>query len=114
MPLLGAAIIPTAPLLVPGVSVTLPDGVAEVRQTMGEALARLEHAEFVVLVAAGEDAAGGRGASGPRGKTRGIRVRLHPTSRRCGALEDNQDTARSAPCEAGSTPPGPSKSSGAS
>ncbi|MGH8895840.1 MAG: hypothetical protein ACRDZ4_02160, partial [Egibacteraceae bacterium] len=42
------------------------------------------------------------------------RVRLHPTSRRCGALEDNQDTARSAPCEAGSTPPGPSKSSGAS
>ncbi|MGH8884957.1 MAG: hypothetical protein ACRDYX_07255 [Egibacteraceae bacterium] len=105
MPLVGAAIIPTAPLLVPGVSATLPDGVAEVRQTMGEALARLEHAEFVVLVAAGEDAAGERGASGPRGKTHGIRLRLHPTSRRCGALEDNQYTARPAPCEAGAVAP---------
>ncbi len=35
-------------------------------------------------------------------------MRLHPTSRRCGSLGDNQYTARPAPCEAGSTPPGPS------
>ncbi|MGH8903491.1 MAG: hypothetical protein ACRDYA_17920, partial [Egibacteraceae bacterium] len=54
MPLVGAAIIPTAPLLVPGVSATLPNGVAEVHRAMSDVLARLEHVQLAVLVAAGE------------------------------------------------------------
>ncbi|MGH8904023.1 MAG: hypothetical protein ACRDYA_20680 [Egibacteraceae bacterium] len=54
MPLVGAAVIPTAPLLVPGVSATLPDGLAEVHRAMAGALARLEHVQLAVLVAAGE------------------------------------------------------------
>lgn len=39
--------------------------------------------------------------SSPRRKTRDIRLRLHPASRRCGSLEDNQYTARPAPCDTG-------------
>lgn len=54
VPLIGAAIIPTAPLLVPGVSATLPPGVAEVRRAMDDALAGLGHAGMAILVAAGE------------------------------------------------------------
>jgi hypothetical protein len=52
--LVGAAIIPTAPLLVPGVSTALPNGIAEVRRAMNDALMRLDHAELALLVAAGE------------------------------------------------------------
>jgi hypothetical protein len=54
VPLVGIAIIPTAPLLVPGMSATLPDGVAEVARAINDALASLKDAEAVVLVAAGE------------------------------------------------------------
>lgn len=53
--LVGAAVIPTAPLFVPGVSMTLPDGVAEVRRAMDHALANLPHAEVMVLLATGWD-----------------------------------------------------------
>lgn len=55
MPLVGAAIIPTAPLLVPGVSATLPDGVAEVRTAVDAALRDLPRAETVVLLAAASE-----------------------------------------------------------
>lgn len=64
MPLVGATIIPTAPLLVPGVSARLPDGVAEVRAAVKAALERLERAEIAVLIAAGEGATGATGAAG--------------------------------------------------
>jgi hypothetical protein len=51
VPLVRAAIIPAAPLLVPGMSATLPDNVAEVCRAMDDALTRLATAECAVLVA---------------------------------------------------------------
>lgn len=52
--LVGAAILPTAPLLVPGVSASLPDGVAAVCDAIDATVESLPDADAVVLLAAGE------------------------------------------------------------
>lgn len=52
--IVGAAVIPTAPLLVPGVSANWPDGVAKVVDAVQAATAGLPDADVAVLLAAGE------------------------------------------------------------
>jgi aromatic ring-opening dioxygenase LigB subunit len=52
--IIGAAVLPTAPLLVPGVSATLPGGVPKVADAIDAAVEALPAADLVVLVAAGE------------------------------------------------------------
>lgn len=54
--LLGAAILPTAPLLVDDVSKTLPQGVAVVREQVRATIDRLPDADLFVLLAAGDRA----------------------------------------------------------
>ena len=54
--IVGAAVLPTAPLLVPGVSATLPEGVPKVADAIDAVVERLPAADLVVLVAAGEGA----------------------------------------------------------
>lgn len=49
--IVGAAVLPTAPLLVPGASGTLPDGVAAVCESIEAALDRLPDHDVVVLIA---------------------------------------------------------------
>lgn len=51
--IVGAAVLPTAPLLVPGASGTLPDGVADVRDSIDAALDRLPDHDVAVLIAGG-------------------------------------------------------------
>lgn len=63
--LVGVAIIPTAPLLVPGVSATLPDGVAEVQAAVSAALDRLPSADVAVLLAAADPGVVDPGVVGP-------------------------------------------------
>lgn len=52
--IVGAAVIPTAPLLVRGISATLPTGVGAVRRAVEAAVAGLAEADVAVLVAAGD------------------------------------------------------------
>jgi hypothetical protein len=52
--IVGACVLPTAPLLVPGVSATLPDGVPKVADAIDAVVDALPSAELLVLVAAGE------------------------------------------------------------
>lgn len=61
--IVGAAIVPSAPLLVPGVSATLPAPVEEVRRAVEAALASLPAHDTVVLLAAAQqrDTASGQG-----------------------------------------------------
>lgn len=54
MTLAAVAVVPAAPLLVPGVSAALPDGVGEVCDAVDAVLERLPTADGVVLVAAGD------------------------------------------------------------
>lgn len=49
----GAAVVPTAPLLVPGVSATLPDGVGKVADAIDAVVDRLPRADVAVLLATG-------------------------------------------------------------
>ena len=51
--IVGAAVLPTAPLLVPGVSATLPNGVPKVADAIDAVVDRLPAADLLVLVAAG-------------------------------------------------------------
>ena len=55
--IVGAAIVPAAPLLVPGVSPQLPDGVARVRDVAAATLRRLPAADAAVLLTAGDNSA---------------------------------------------------------
>lgn len=50
---MGAAIVPTAPLLVEGVSARVPEGVDTVRDVLTATLARLPPADIVILLAFG-------------------------------------------------------------
>lgn len=59
--IVGAAIIPSAPLLVPGVSATLPSGVGKVCDAIDAALESLPPCDTVVLVAAARPGEGGSG-----------------------------------------------------
>lgn len=52
--IVGAAVLPTAPLLVPGVSPTLPEGVEKVRGCVDAAVAALPPCDLIVVVAAGD------------------------------------------------------------
>ena len=52
----GAAVLPTAPLLLPGVSATLPDGIPKVCDAIDAAVEALPASDVIVLVAAGEPA----------------------------------------------------------
>lgn len=52
--IVGAAVLPTAPLLVPGVSATLPEGIPKVADAIDAAVEALPPADLHVLVAAGE------------------------------------------------------------
>jgi hypothetical protein len=52
--LVGAAVLPTAPLLVPGVSATLPDGIPKVCDAVDAAVEALPASDVVVIVAAGD------------------------------------------------------------
>lgn len=52
--IVGAAVLPTAPLLVPGASATLPAGVPKVLDAVDAAVDALPDADVLVLVAAGE------------------------------------------------------------
>lgn len=54
--IVGAAIVPAAPVLVPGVSPTLPEGVQKVRDAAAGALRRLPDADAAVLITAGDKA----------------------------------------------------------
>lgn len=51
--IVGAAIVPSAPLLVPGISAALPEGIGEVSDAVDAVLEKLPDAEVTVLVAAG-------------------------------------------------------------
>lgn len=55
--IVGAAIVPTTPLLVPGVSASLPDGVGEVCEAVDAALDRLPDHDVAVLIAGGPQGA---------------------------------------------------------
>jgi hypothetical protein len=55
--IVGAAVLPTAPLLVPGASATLPDGVGSVCDAIDAALDRLPDHDVAVLLAGGPQAA---------------------------------------------------------
>ena len=52
--IVGAAVLPTAPLLVPGVSATLPAGAPKVADAIDAAVEALPAADLLVLVAAGD------------------------------------------------------------
>lgn len=52
--IVGAAVLPTAPVLVPGVSATLPDGVPKVADAIDAAVEALPPTDLLVLVAAGD------------------------------------------------------------
>lgn len=54
--LLGTVVLPSAPLLVPGVSAVVPDGVAAVGRAAAAALSGMPPAEVAVLVAGGPQA----------------------------------------------------------
>jgi hypothetical protein len=54
--IVGAAIVPTAPLLVAGVSPTMPEGVQRVASAATAVLDRLDPVDATVLLAAGDDA----------------------------------------------------------
>ena len=54
--IVGAAVLPTAPLLVPGVSPTLPPGVAKVVDCIDAAVKALPRCDLVIAVAAGDPA----------------------------------------------------------
>lgn len=54
MTLVGAAVLPSAPLLVPGIAATLPDGVARVCDAVDVVVERLPDHQAVLLVAAGD------------------------------------------------------------
>ncbi|MGH8930408.1 MAG: hypothetical protein ACRDZO_07180 [Egibacteraceae bacterium] len=54
MTLIGIAILPAAPVLVPGVSVTLPDDLRQVRDATEACVEDLPGAEAVVLLAVGD------------------------------------------------------------
>ncbi len=56
MTLIGIAILPAAPVLVPGVSATLPDGLRQVRDAAEACVGDLPDAEAVVLLAVGNPA----------------------------------------------------------
>jgi hypothetical protein len=53
VPVVGTAIIPTAPLLVPGISATVPGGLREVCAAVNAVLGDLPEADVVVLLATG-------------------------------------------------------------
>lgn len=59
--IVGAAIIPSAPVLVPGVSATLPEGLGAVRAAVEGALRSLPACDTVVLVASAQPGAGRSG-----------------------------------------------------
>lgn len=59
--IVGAAIIPSAPLLIPGVSATLPDGLDKVCDAVDAALESLPPRNTVVLLAAAQRGQGGSG-----------------------------------------------------
>ena len=52
--IVGAAVLPTAPLLVPGVSPTLPDGVPKVCDAIDAVVDHLPSSDLIVLVAEGD------------------------------------------------------------
>lgn len=54
--IVGATVLPTAPLLLPGVSAFLPEGVPKVCDAIDAAVAHIPHVDVLVLVAAGEGA----------------------------------------------------------
>lgn len=54
--IVGAVVLPTAPLLVPGVSATLPDGAPKVADAIDAAVEALPRSDLLVMVAAGESA----------------------------------------------------------
>ena len=54
--IVGAAVLPTAPVLVAGVSATMPPGIPKVRDAIDAALEALPASDIVVLVTAGEGA----------------------------------------------------------
>lgn len=54
--IVGAAVLPTAPLLVPGVSATLPDGVPRVADAIDAAVDALPACDLLVLITPGEGA----------------------------------------------------------
>lgn len=55
MTLVGAAVLPSAPLLVPGIAATLPDGLGGVCDAVDVVVERLPDHRAVLLVAAGDD-----------------------------------------------------------
>lgn len=59
--IVGAAIVPSAPLLVPGVSGTLPEGIERVCDAIDAALESLPSCDTVVLIAAAKPDEGGSG-----------------------------------------------------
>lgn len=59
--IVGAAILPTAPLLIPGVSATMPDGVGRVCDAVDAALECLPAYDTAVLLAAAEEGSQGQG-----------------------------------------------------
>lgn len=54
--IVGAAVLPTAPLLVPGISAVLPDGVPRVADAVDAAVDALPVSDLLILVAAGDGA----------------------------------------------------------
>lgn len=54
--IVGAAVLPTAPLLLPGVSATLPDGIGKVCDAIDAVVEALPSADVAVLLTAGEPA----------------------------------------------------------
>lgn len=52
----GAAVLPTAPLLLPGVSATMPDGIPKVCDAIDAVVEALPTCDVIVLVAGGEPA----------------------------------------------------------
>ena len=69
--IVGAAVLPTAPLLVPGVSATLPHGVPRVLDAVDAAVDALPAADVLVLVAAGDGGVHAHAHAGLQGIGRG-------------------------------------------
>ena len=65
--IVGAAVLPTAPLLVPGVSATLPHGVPRVLDAVDAAVDALPAADVTVLVAGGDGCVHARARASLRG-----------------------------------------------
>ena len=103
--IVGAAVLPTAPLLIPGVSATLPDGLGKVRGCVDAAVASLPPCDVLVLVAAGVGGVHGSGLVSLEGLGRGdLSTQVPVSTKAVAALQSAASISGEAPRQDGPLP----------